>query len=220
MKNIIFDLGGVLIFWNPDTVYEKYFGGNLDKMSRFYKETEIFKANAEMDRGRPFQEILSELANNFPHYHEPIQLWKSNWPEMIGGPIDATVEILEILHVQGYQLYALTNFSAEMFFSHICHNPKYSFLDRFRDIVVSGVEQTIKPEPKIYNILLQRNKLDPNNCIYIDDTANNLIPAQKLGMATIRFNSPNQLIQELKSLGVSVATNNQSQSNRLANSSE
>jgi len=203
MKNIIFDIGGVLISWNPDTVYRKYFGNNLEKLSLFYKETGIFEANAEMDRGRPFQETLAELATNFPQYHEAIHLWKNSWLEMVGGPIDETVEILESLHAQDYKLYALTNFSAEMFFAHIYNNVQYSFLKRFRDIVVSGAEQTIKPEFKIYNILLQRNKLDPTDCVYIDDLASNLLPAQKLGMDTIRFTSPVQLIRELESLGIS-----------------
>lgn len=201
-KNIIFDLGNVLIEWNPDVVYKKYFVGDIAKMNRFYKETGIHEANAEMDRGRPFQEALTELSNKFPQYREPIQLWKSEWLNMVGGPIGESIKILDLLYTQGYSLFALTNFAAETFFTHIRHNHRYAFLDYFKDIVVSGVEHVIKPEPEIYKILLARNKLDPKNCIYIDDNQINLPPAQNLGMAVIRFTSSKQLKKDLESLGV------------------
>ena len=202
MKNIIFDLGGVLIAWDPDTVYKKYFGDDLEKMDRFYKEIQIDKVNAKLDRGLPFDEGLTELAKKFPKYHEPIHLWKSKWIEMIGGTIDGSIKILESLHAQGYPLYALTNWATETFFTYIRYN--YAFLNLFKDIVISGVEHEIKPEPEIYKILLRRNKLDPKDCIFIDDKQENLIPAKNLGMATIKFASPKQLQDELKLLGISV----------------
>ena len=202
MKNIIFDLGGVLIMWDPDVVYKKYFANDLAKMNCFYEETAIQKANAEMDCGRPFQETLTELSQKFPQYHEPICFWKTKWLEMIGGPIQNSIKILESLHTQGYPLYALTNFAEETFFPYIRHNNDYRFLNCFKDIVVSGVEQVIKPDPEIYKILLQRNELNPENCIYIDDVPGNLVPAKNLGMATIKFTSPEQLANNLELLGV------------------
>jgi 2-haloacid dehalogenase len=204
MKNIIFDLGNVLIKWDPNVVYKRYFANNMAKMRRFYKETEIYQANAQMDRGRPFQEALAELSNKFPHYHEPIHLWKTAWLDMVGGPINDSIKILKSLYFDNYQLYALTNFAAETFFTHIRHNKRYAFLNCFRDIVVSGVEHVIKPELEIYKILLERNKLDPENCIFIDDTQINLLPAQNLGMTTIKFISPEQLKDQLELLGISV----------------
>jgi len=204
MKNIIFDFGGVLIAWNPDIVYKKYFANDLTKVKSFYEETGIQKVNAELDCGRPFQETLTELSAKFPHHHEPIHLWKKQWLDMIGGPIEDSIKILEYLYTQGYPLYGLTNWAEETFFPYIRHNDKYKFLNYFKDIVVSGVERVIKPDPKIYKILLQRNKLHPEDCIYIDDNPDNLIPAQNLGMSTIAFISPKQLISGLESLGVVV----------------
>lgn len=205
MKDIIFDLGNVLLAWDPDVVYKKYFANDLAKIQRFYAETGIQQANAEMDRGRPFQEVLTELSNKFPHYREPIQLWKTEWLKMVSaGPISESIKILESLHNHGYPLYALTNFAAETFFTYIRHNPRYAFLNYFKDIVVSGTERVIKPEIEIYQILLTRNKLDPKNCIYIDDNQINLLPAQKLGMAVILFTSPQQLKEQLTLLGVSI----------------
>ena len=206
MKNIIFDIGNVLISWNPDAVYKSYFNQDLDTMERFYQETAIKKLNAEMDRGRPFKEALIELSDRFPQYHDPIHLWQTRWLEMVYGPIEDSIKILQSLYTQGYLLYALTNFAAETFFTHIRY--KYDFFNYFKDIVVSGVEQVIKPNPKIYKILLQRNELAPENCIFIDDTLENLIPAQTLGMVTIEFTSPLELINQLNSHGINVTLEN------------
>lgn len=198
MKNIIFDLGNVLIAWDPDVVYKKYFANDLSKMERFYAETDIRKLNAEMDRGLSFQEALTDLSLKFPRYQEPIHLWKSHWLEMIGGPIADSVKILEVLYTHGYPIYALTNWAEETFFPYIRYNNNYKFLNLFKDIVVSGVEKVIKPDPQIYTLLLQRNGLNPKDCIYIDDSPINLIPAKNLGMLTIEFKSPAQLLHELK----------------------
>ncbi len=202
MKNIIFDIGNVLIEWNPNIVYKKYFAGDTIKMNRFYEETGIHQANTEMDRGSSFQEVLTELINKFPLYREPILLWKTEWLNMVGGPIATSIQILESLHAQNYPLYALTNFATETFFTYIRPDKKYAFLDYFKDIVISGIEHTIKPDLAIYKILLARNKLDPKNCIYIDDSPINLPPAQELGMATIRFTSPAQLKERLEELEI------------------
>lgn len=199
MQNIIFDLGGVLITWDPDIVYKKYFS-DKQKVQQFYQETGIHQVNAEMDRGRPFQDALTELSTQFPHYHEPIHLWQTQWSAMIAGPIPDSVKILKLLHNQGHPLYALTNWAAETFFPHIRY--KYPFFELFQDIVVSGVERLIKPDPKIYQLLLHRNKLDPTNCIYIDDKPENLTPAQNLGMSTIKFTSPLQLLKDLQVHGI------------------
>ena len=198
-KNIIFDLGGVLIDWNPDRVYIKYFDSDLAKMKRFYQETEIHKTNEETDCGRPYLEALTELSNKYPHYHQPIHLWKTNWLNMIGGTIENTVKILESLHTQNYPLYALTNFSAETFFTHMRY--KYKFFEYFKDIVVSGVEKVIKPDLGIYKILLERNKLEPQKCIFIDDRQENLTPAKNLGMHVIQFTSPQKTQESIKSTG-------------------
>ncbi|MDR1057232.1 MAG: HAD family phosphatase [Coxiellaceae bacterium] len=202
MKNVIFDLGGVLIDWNPDRVYTKYFGGDLAKMQRFYQETAIHKINEKTDRDHSYLEALTELSNKLPHYHQPIHLWQTKWLDMIGGTIDDTVKILESLHTQNYPLYALTNFSAEVFFTHVRYN--YKFFEYFKDIVVSGVEKAIKPELKIYQILLERNKLDPKQCIFVDDKPENLVPAKNLGMQVIQFTSPKNLKKQLKKLKVMV----------------
>lgn len=202
LKNIIFDLGNVLIDWNPDYVYRRYFADDLEKMVAFYQETEIFKANSEMDRGSSFDEVLGKLSKKFPHHSTPIKLWKSQWTEMVRGPIKDSVKILESLYHKQYDLFALTNFANETFFTHIYNHDPYQFLNYFKDMVISGIEGVIKPELAIYEILIARNSLNPKHCIYIDDTEINLIPAHQLGMHVIKFSNPKDLENQLKSRGI------------------
>lgn len=193
--NIIFDVGNVLIKWDPNPVYTAYFSGDADKVTKFYTETEIFKWNEQIDAGAPINSVIEKLAEKFPNYREPITYWHTKWQDMIGGEITDSVTILQSLHAQNIPLFALTNWSHETFFQHIRY--QYSFFELFNDIVVSGLEKVIKPDVRIYEILLERNKLHPQNCLFIDDNANNLVPAQKLGMDVIRFESSLQLHREL-----------------------
>ena len=197
-KNIIFDIGYVLIRWNPDRVYDAYFG-DKEKVKLFYEETGIFKLNQEIDKGLPFDEALKILAAQFPHYHEPILHWKDKWRDMIEGPVEQSVNVLKRLHQLNYPLFALTNWSAETF-PYVLH--KYDFFSCFRDIVVSGREKVIKPDFKIYDILLKRNHLQPQHCIFIDDNMDNLHSAKHLGMSTIHFVTSEQLEIDLRALGI------------------
>ncbi|MCP3680762.1 MAG: HAD family phosphatase [Gammaproteobacteria bacterium] len=199
---IIFDFGNVLVAWSPDNVYRDYFG-NEEKMLRFYKETGIHQANLEMDRGRPFVQILNELATQFPHYHEAIWLWQQRWPDMLAGPIAGSVEILTQLHQQGYPLYGLTNWSLETIPYAL---DRYPFFDYFRDIIISAKEGYIKPERRIYDILLQRNDLQAQQCLFIDDNRDNVAAAEKLGMSAIHFREPQQLRAALQSLNIKLSS--------------
>lgn len=201
MKNIIFDFGCVLVRWNPDLVYLPYFNGDADAMQRFYAETNIFIANKEMDRGRAFTEMLTPLAERFPQYCEPIFYWKDKWHDMIDGIEEGSVEILTALYKQDYPLFGLTNWSAETLPVVMA---QYDFFNYFRDIIVSGEVNTIKPEPEIYKILLNKHNLNPADCIFIDDSLANVQAAQDLGINVIHFKDPVQLAVELKKFKVLV----------------
>jgi 2-haloacid dehalogenase len=201
-KDIIFDLGNVLINWRPSIFYKEYFhdDANLNKTQEFYKETGIFDVD-EMDKGVPLAEVQRKLAQKFPQYAEAISYWETM--AMYYGSIKGSVAILESLHKQGYRLYAITNWTADIFLPYIREDQQYKpFLDLFIDIVISGVEKVCKPDPKIYQILLDRNGLDPKNCIFIDDTLKNVIAARKLGITAIYFESPEQLRRELHNLDI------------------
>lgn len=195
-RAIIFDFGGILIDWNPDYVYRPYFKDEA-KMRQFYDDTGIHELNKELDRGLPFAEGLAPLAAQFPQYAEPIWYWKTRWLEMIGGPIPETVTVLEALYAKGHALYGLTNWAAETF---ALVYDQYAFFRCFKDIVVSGVEKTIKPEPEIFQILLKRNQLDSTHCLFVDDNLANVIAARTLGIQAFHTPGPAEVRQALKGL--------------------
>lgn len=198
--NIIFDFGAVLVDWNPDYVYLPYFQ-SANQMQQFYQDTQIHHHNKALDRGVPYDQLLKSLAEQYPHYKEAIYLWKTCWHKMISGPIAGSVAILKSLHQEGYTVYGLTNWAAETF-PYVYYT--YDFFHLFKDIVVSGRENTIKPEPEIYQLLLSRNQLQPHTCLFIDDNCDNIVAAQALGIKTIHFKSPQQLLAALKALGVAI----------------
>lgn len=198
IKNVIFDFGGVLIDWNPDRVYEAHFG-DKEKVNHFYIETKIKDLNVELDRGLAFQKGLEDLAKTFPHHEEPIRFWRERWPHMVRGPIDETVSLLRRLHQKNTPLYGLTNWSMETF---PLVYEQYDFFKLFTDIVISGKEGLIKPDPRIYELLLSRNQLVANECVFIDDNPHNVNAAEALNIKGIHFVSPQALEEELKQLGL------------------
>jgi len=198
-NTIIFDLGGVLIDWNPDYVYRKIFS-NEDDMQWFYKNICTPDWNEEQDAGRSLKEATELLVQEYPEHEENIRAYYDRWEEMLGGPIHGTVKILARLKENPeYRTYALTNWSAETFSIALS---KYDFLHWFDGRIVSGEEKTRKPFPEIYKLLISRFHIDPSNAVYIDDNPRNLQPARDLGMQTIHFQSPQQLETELQKLGI------------------
>ncbi len=163
LKNIIFDLGNVCIEWDPDRVYDKYFV-NSDLKEEFYLVTQIKQLNIKFDLGLPFATGLDELSLKFPQYKEPIWMWKNSWQYMLGNEITGTFILLEELKAKGHNIYALTNWADETF---KYAESNFSWLNKFIDIVVSGRENLIKPDPRIYQLLLTRNNLLANESVRI-----------------------------------------------------
>ncbi|MCD6542966.1 MAG: HAD family phosphatase [Flavobacteriaceae bacterium] len=204
MKNnidtIIFDLGGVLIDWNPEYVYKKVFNGDQQKVDWFLNNICTSDWNIEQDAGRTLSEGTELLVNQFPEYEKLIRIFYDKWEEMIGGIIKETEDILYNLKRQDkYKLYALTNWSHETF-----HVPlkRYDFFNNFEGIVVSGEEKTRKPFLKIYKILLERYHLKPEKCLFIDDNYDNILSAEKLGINGLHYKSATQLKEDLNKFGV------------------
>lgn len=199
IKNIIFDFGNVLIEWNPDNFYLTHFNNNHEAMNKFYQETNIQVLNLEMDRGVPFDNIINNLIVKHPEHTIALQHWKKSWHKMLGNNISGSIEILQALHKNNYNLYGLTNWSAETFpYVYYTHD----FFHLFEDIVVSGREKVIKPDPKIFEICLTRNNINASQAIFIDDNLDNINAAQRLGIHSIHFSNPQQLQQNLIKLGV------------------
>ena len=202
IKNIIFDLGGVLVDWNPEYVFLDVFKGDRKKMQWFFDEVCTFEWNENQDAGYPLEQATDDRIKLFPQYEEYIQMFYGRWEEMLRLPIDGSVEILKkLVDNPDYKVVALTNWSAETF--HVALQ-KFDFLHWFEGIVVSGTEKTRKPFADIYRITLDRYQLDPVNSLFIDDNKRNIKAAQKLGIQTIHFQNPSQLETCLEIVGVSI----------------
>ena len=200
IKNIIFDLGGVLIDWNPDYVFLKEFQGNKEKMQEFYNKVCTFDWNENQDAGYPLKKATEDRIKLFPEYENLIQMYYGRWEEMLGGAIEDSVSILKkIVENTNYKTIALKNWSAETFPIAL---KRYDFLHWFEGIVVSGTEKTRKPFKKIYYLTLERYNLKAANSLFIDDNERNIIAAKEIGINTIKFNNPSQLENDLKLLGV------------------
>lgn len=194
IDTIVFDLGGVLIDWNPDYVFRNVFP-TKEEMHWFYKNICTPDWNEQQDAGKGLQEATEELVKKFPEHEENIRMYYGRWEEMLGGPIHETVEVLKHLkHKTAYHLYALTNWSAETFPVAL---QRYDFLHWFHGRLVSGEEKMRKPFKEIYELLIDRFHIDPSKAVYIDDNKRNLFPADELGFTTIHFQSPAQFKKEL-----------------------
>lgn len=199
IDTIIFDLGGVLIDWNPRYLYRKIFKSE-EEVSWFLENICTSAWNDEQDAGRSFEEATEDLIRKHPEFKEPITAWYGRWKETISGPIHGTVEILrQIRDSRKYRLYALTNWSSETFPWAL---ENFEFLHWFEGIVVSGIEKCRKPLPEFFHILFDRYNVIPGRAVFIDDNVANIKGASALGLNTITFKDPNQLAEDLKAFNV------------------
>ncbi|MEM9675703.1 MAG: HAD family phosphatase [Bacteroidota bacterium] len=199
-NTIIFDLGGVLIDWNPEYLYRKIFDDEA-QMQRFLTEVCHGDWNREQDRGRPFAEAVKERTALYPHYEAEIRAYHERWEEMLGGAIEENVEVLEDLRTRAdIALYAITNWSAETF---PIAQREYPFLQYFQNTVVSGELKVVKPDARIYQTLLDRQpEIVSEKSIFIDDVAENIAGAEAFGIQGIHLTPETNLSEELERLGV------------------
>ena len=195
----IFDLGGVLLQWNPRFLYRKLFNGDEAAMEHFLATVCTTEWNERQDAGRSFAEAMQELLPRHADKVELIEAFGKRFDEMVPGVIDGTVDVLAELKQRGVPLYAITNWSAETFPP---LRKRFAFLSWFDGIVVSGVEGVMKPDPRIFGILLERHGVVPASAVFIDDAPGNAAAASTLGIHGIHFRSPDQLRQELVAVGM------------------
>jgi 2-haloacid dehalogenase len=195
----VFDLGGVLIDWNPRYLYRQLFDGDEAAMERFLAEICNNDWNLQQDAGRPFADACALLVERHPEQKALIEAYHARWIEMLAGPIHNTVDILRDLKERGTPLYALTNWSAETFPLAL---ERYEFLGWFRGTVVSGKEKLVKPDLRIFRLLIDRFGIDPAEAVYIDDNRCNAEAASELGLHGIHFTAPQALRTELEQLGL------------------
>jgi 2-haloacid dehalogenase len=192
-KTIVFDLGGVLIDWNPRYLYRKLIDDEAD-IDTFLSEVCSPEWNAKQDAGRPLAEATAERIALFPDKKSLIEAFYQRWEEMLGGEISDTVEILRQLRASGETLFALTNWSSETFPIAMQH---FDFLHWFEGTLVSGAEKLAKPDPAIFHLLLNRYDFQAEDCLFIDDSKTNIEAATKIGFETHHFTSAHGLRQYL-----------------------
>jgi 2-haloacid dehalogenase len=196
---VVFDLGGVLLDWNPRYLYRKMFDDD-DAMERFLEEVCTMSWHEANDRGVPFEVTCAELAAEHPEHAEHIWAWGTRTEEMVGGPIAGSVQILrELVDSGSVRLFALTNMEAH---TYPLRRERYEFLRWFEGTVVSSEEGVIKPDPRIFEVLLERYGLEPSSTLMIDDNPRNIAAARALGMPAVLFESPEALRAALVDAGV------------------
>jgi 2-haloacid dehalogenase len=193
VRAVIFDLGGVILDWNPRYVYRHYFD-TPEQIDSFLAEIDFANWNLQQDKGRPFAEGVAIQSAQYPHRAELIRAYHEHWAESVVGPIAGAVEIARALKASGYPLYALSNWSAETF---PIARERYDCLDLFDAILISGDVHVVKPDPRIYELMLQRIGQPAAACLLIDDSPQNVSAAEHLGFSTIVFRSAEELGEQL-----------------------
>lgn len=197
IDTIIFDFGGVLVDWNPRYLYRDYFADD-EKTEWFLSNICTDEWNIEQDRGRLLSEATELLIKEFPDYKKEIEMYYGQWETMLKDAIPGSVEILYELK-EKYKIYGLTNWSAETFPIAL---KRFEFFGIFDGILVSGEEKLIKPDVKIFEMMMERFGLKPENSLFIDDNEKNVEASRKFGIETIHFTNPEDLRKELAGLGI------------------
>ncbi|MFO1141679.1 MAG: HAD-IA family hydrolase [Amaricoccus sp.] len=195
---VIFDIGNVLLEWDARALYRGLLPDEA-AIDAFFAETGFHDWNLEFDRGLDWDEGVAAHSARFPHRADLLRAFHDRWHETVLGPIAGSVAILESLDAAGVPLYAITNFAAPKYQE---TRKRFAFLGRFRDVVVSGHEGMVKPDPAIYRLCLDRNDLAAGDCIFIDDNAANVAGAAAVGIDAIHFTRPEALADELRRRGL------------------
>jgi 2-haloacid dehalogenase len=199
MNAVLLDLGGVLIDWNPRYLYAPLFGDRTAEMEDFLARICAPEWNHTMDAGKSFAEAVAERQQLYPEHAELIALWKDGWAQMLRDAIHDTVAVLAELRERGHRMVALTNWSAETF---PVARARFDFLQWFEDIVVSGEVRLAKPDPRIFRLAIERNRLDPSRTLFIDDSLVNVEAARGTGLQAVHFRSAGALREDLVRLAL------------------
>jgi 2-haloacid dehalogenase len=191
---IIFDIGGVLLDWNPRYLYNKIFDNDESRINHFLQVICPQEWNAKQDAGYPIAKAVEERVELYPDFEPQIRAYYGRWEEMLMGEIKGSVKILSDLRQVGYPLCALSNWSAETYQR---VKNKYEFFQWFDEILISGSVKVIKPDQAIFELLLDRIQRPADQCLLIDDSEQNLVVAEQLGFQTIQFSSPERLLTDL-----------------------
>ncbi len=198
-RSVIFDVGNVLIRWDPRRLYRQLLPDEA-AIDAFFAEVGFDAWNVEFDRGRPWDDGVADLAGRYPHRADLVAAFHHRWQETVAGTVEGMPEILASLAAAGVPLYAITNFSGQKWAETL---QRFPFLaNAFRDVVVSGYEGITKPDPEIFRRCLDRNGLEAGRTVFVDDSAANVAGAAALGIDAIRFVSAAALADDLAARGL------------------
>ena len=195
---VVFDIGNVLVRWDPRNLYRKMFGGDDDAMEQFLATACTNEWFAELDAGAIAPQVAARVAA-WPHFREHIEAFDTRWLETLDGAIAENVALFAQLKEQGRKVFGITNYPADKF---DLSRPHYPFFDWFDGVVVSGREGLVKPDPRIFTLLLHRYSLRAQDLVFVDDSLKNIAAAQAVGMDTIHFVPGVDLADELRRRGV------------------
>lgn len=194
----VFDVGGVLLDWDPRHLYRSIFATNTE-VEDFLGQVCLLDWNRQMDEGKPFRQAVAERISAFPEWESAIRAFDERWQEMVAGPIAGTVACLQALKAEGHAVYAISNFSAEKF---ALERQRWDFLALFDGIVLSAEIGVLKPDPGIYEHFLQIYQVPAQSCLFIDDRPENVAAAEALGMVGHLFETPDALREDLERVGL------------------
>lgn len=198
MDAVLFDLGKVLLDWDPRYFYRQFFADEA-ALERFAREVVAPEWILEMDAGKPAAQAIAERSRLHPEHAALIALWSRGWPTMLRGEIAGSVAILAELRERGHRLCALTNFSTETF---PLARARHAFIGWFDGLVVSGEHGMTKPDPRIYRLAIERCGLDPAGTVFVDDSEANVAAGRAAGLHALQFTSPQRLRADLVALGL------------------
>lgn len=197
LHTVVFDLGGVLIEWDPRHLYRQLMPA--DEVDPFLEEIDFLTWNSGCDAGLPWDDAVAQLSARHPHRAQLIAAYPERFAESLVGAFEDSVALLRELRDAGIRLLALTNWPRESF-RHA--RERFDFLEWFEGIVVSGEEGVAKPDPRIFALLLERFDLDPAHTLFVDDAERNVQAARRAGLQAVRFTSATQLRRSLADVGV------------------
>ena len=192
-NNIIFDFGNVLVQWHPELVYSEYFGDEA-KAWWFLRHVADMDFRQRIDAGEDMDFCIHEKKKHFPEYADAIELYRTKWREMLTDEVPGMRDVIAMLKAKGIAIYGLTNWSMETFPQAREHFGILQMIDRY---VVSGAEGFVKPDPRLFQKLLDRYKLQAEECTFIDDNPDNVAAACKMGMDGIVFTGADNLRKQL-----------------------
>lgn len=199
---VVFDVGGVLLDWDPRHLYRKLIDEPARMMS-FLGQVCTPQWHLSHDLGADIEASCRDLARQHPGFEDLIMAWWRRGEEMIAGQIDDAVAVLADLKAAGVRCYALSNMEAEKF---TLRRSRFAFFDLFDGCVISGIEGVVKPDPAIFRILLSRYDLEPDQTVFVDDMPRNVRAASALGMVAIQYSSGSRLRHDLRLLGLAIST--------------